>query len=248
VLLAAQRRRGRAATIRTLGSIGSTGFLTAARGSTALVRRAALDTGEEDPALLRGSACRLRCSWRRRPRQHHCGECRLEPRHARRDGRRSAAQASEDDNYDPKSLVDVEGARRAVEGGLRFGQRMLGLEAHHAAVPGAVQPDGNALKGLAHGVGAASPEELQASTRPLTQRASYPRSCARSRAINAQYQFWNKMRRAAGRQTGQHGLCSVQRSALLASTARQRSPSKTRRSALRSLLRATTGSCLTATR
>jgi hypothetical protein len=64
---------------------------------------------------------------------------------------------------------------------LRFGQRMLGLEAHHAAVPGAVQPDGNALKGLAHGVGAASPEDIQAIDKTIDP-TSYLRSCARSRA------------------------------------------------------------------
>lgn len=104
------------------------------------------------------------------------------------------AEASEadlgPDDYDPAALVDIDGARRAVEGGLRFGQRMLGLEAHHAAVPGAVQPDGNALKALAHSVGAATPEDKQVIRKTIDPQGKLSPELAEIASYNALYKYY----------------------------------------------------------
>jgi len=188
---AAQRALGRATPSWARGNyqdIGQHRFYRlpySGQGQHGIGKRAALDLGEEDPALLE-----------EQPVVYAARGGVVPSTLAENAGSNPVtrdvmdAQASEEDDYDPTPLVDVEGARQAVEGGLRFTQRMLGLEAHHAAVPGAVQPDGNALKGLAHGVGAASPEEKQLIRKTIDPQGKLSPELAEIASYNALYKYY----------------------------------------------------------
>jgi hypothetical protein len=101
--------------------------------------------------------------------------------------------SSQDDDYDPRDLVDIEGARQAVAGGLKFGQRLLGLETHHAAVPEAVPPNPDGQRALAHNVGAASPEELKVVDQTIDPKGQLPPEMLEIARYNAQYKYWKSL-------------------------------------------------------
>jgi hypothetical protein len=92
----------------------------------------------------------------------------------------ASSQGEPDPNYDPSSLVDVEGARQAVAGGLKFGQRLLGLETHHAAVPDAVQVNPDGVKALHHNISALRLRTWKLFGTLSIRRGSFPWSCGRS--------------------------------------------------------------------
>jgi hypothetical protein len=89
-----------------------------------------------------------------------------------------------------RSLVDVEGARQAVAGGLKFGQRLLGLETHHAAVPDAVQINPDGVKALHHDVGAASPEDIKTLQTTVDPQGQLPPELRQIAVYNALQQYW----------------------------------------------------------
>lgn len=99
------------------------------------------------------------------------------------------AERSEED-YDPRSLVDIEGARQAVAGGLRFGQRVLGLETHHAAVPSAVQLNPDGVTALQTNIGAPPREEVEVIHRTVDPKGELPPELRDIAGYNALQKFW----------------------------------------------------------
>jgi hypothetical protein len=95
-----------------------------------------------------------------------------------------------DDDYDPRQLVDIDGARAAIAGGLKFGQRTLGLETHHAAVPEAsrVNPDG--VTALQTNAGAPTQEEVKVIHKTVDPKGELPPELREIAGFNALQKFW----------------------------------------------------------
>jgi hypothetical protein len=96
-----------------------------------------------------------------------------------------------DDGYDPRDLVNVEGARRAVAGGLKFGQRMLGAETHHAAVPEAARINPDGVRALATNAGAPRREEIAMVDQTIDPKGQLPPELREVARYNAIYQYWS---------------------------------------------------------
>jgi hypothetical protein len=96
-----------------------------------------------------------------------------------------------DDGYDPRDLVNVEGARRAVAGGLKFGQRMLGAETHHAAVPEAARINPDGVRALATNAGAPRREEIAVVDQTIDPKGQLPPELREIARYNAVYQYWS---------------------------------------------------------
>src|SRR5215207_1826565 len=98
-----------------------------------------------------------------------------------------------DDDFDPRELVDVEGARAAVAGGLKFMQRTLGLETHHAAVPQAATLNPDGVTALQTNAGAPSRDEIKVIHQTVDPKGELPPELREIAGYNAVYKYWNAL-------------------------------------------------------
>src|SRR5215211_3933825 len=98
-----------------------------------------------------------------------------------------------DDDFDPRQLVDVEGARAAVAGGLKFMQRTLGLETHHAAVPQAATLNPDGVTALQTNAGAPSRDEIKVIHQTVDPKGELPPELREIAGYNAVYKYWNAL-------------------------------------------------------
>ncbi len=100
------------------------------------------------------------------------------------------AERSDLEDWNPRSLVDIEGARTAVAGGLKFGQRLLGLETHHAAVPDAAPLNPDGVTALQTNAGAPPREQIDVIHKTVDPKGELPPELRDIAGYNALQKFW----------------------------------------------------------